>query len=104
MAWCIIVDLAVLICNSPSRVSCLNKARIEKRGAPYLWGLIDTRRYHLLIANTGGNAIDCWVYAGRHDFLKEYGPHEIASHKHIDLNIGHSMRIKNSALSKQESK
>jgi len=68
--------------------------KIVISGSETLWGRIDTRYYHILIANGGGGAIDCWVYAGRHGLLKGYGPHEIISHKQIDVNIGHFNELK----------
>lgn len=63
--------------------------RIAMSGFEILWGRIDIRHYHLIVANGGGDATDCWVSAGRYGLLKEYGSHEIGSHKQIDVDIGH---------------
>lgn len=59
--------------------------RIEVQGINILWGLIDNRNYHLIVANTGGDGIDTWVYVNQ----KQYGPYEIKANEQIDVGFGH---------------
>lgn len=58
--------------------------RVEMRGVNILWGLIDNRNYHLIVANTGGDGIDAWVYVNQ----KRYGPYEIKANDRIDVGFG----------------
>jgi len=63
--------------------------RVEMQGIHVLWGLIDTRNYHLIVANTGGDGIDTWVHVGHQGVMKRYGPYQIKANEQIDVGFGH---------------